>query len=47
MQGDFIAPVMSRRAWICITSNLFKVAGVVVINVLQSYCRIYLRMLYM
>jgi hypothetical protein len=36
---DFTAPVINLRAWFCITSSLFKIAGVAVINASQPYCR--------
>lgn len=32
-------PVNNLRVWFCITSNLFKMASAVVINVSQPYCR--------
>jgi hypothetical protein len=37
--GDyFTAPVINLRALFCITSSLFKIAGVAVINASQPYC---------
>ena len=37
---DLTIPVMSLRAWDFITSNLLKVAGVVVISASQPHCRV-------
>jgi hypothetical protein len=37
---DVTAPVMSLRTWFCITSNLLKVAGVVIFFASLPYCRV-------